>query len=304
MRIRPAIAIAALTAIGLSVSGSARPPEKAHLLSAYTWSETLEDFGGVSALELDADGRGFVAVTDRTQLLHGRLERDGGTVTGVTLTGSHFLLQPDGAPMTGWRRDSEGLALREDGQLFVSFEAGARVWAYPDPAGPAERLPHHPDFKDMAGNAALEALAIDARNHLYAVPETPLHRAGDLPLYHYDGTGWRIAQRIAVLDGFAPVGADFGPDGQFYLLERKFGGIGFRSRVRRFDLSRFDPQGEVLFTSSLGQHDNLEGLSVWRDETGQTRLTMVSDDNFKFFQRTEIVEYAVIEKLAKAPPND
>lgn len=44
--------------------------------------------------------------------------------------------------------------------------------------------------------------------------------------------------------------------------------------------------------SELGRHDNLEGLSVWRDAQG-LRLTMVSDDNFMFFQRTEFVEYRV-----------
>ncbi|MBR9652933.1 esterase-like activity of phytase family protein [Thalassovita aquimarina] len=300
MRIRLAIAIAALAAFGLTVSGSARPQEKARLLSAYGWNEALEGFGGISALELDADGKNFIAVTDRTLLLQGQLQRENGTVTGVTLTGSNFLLKPDGTRLTGWRRDSEGLALRSDGRLFVSFEAGAKVWAYSDPQGPATRLPGHPDFKDMPGNAALEALAIDDRGHLYAVPEAPLTRAGGLPLYRYDGTEWQIVQRITPSERFAPVGADFGPDGKFYLLERNFGGIGFRSRVRRFDLADFAPKGEVLFTSSLGQHDNLEGLSVWRDGAGYIRLTMVSDDNFKFFQRTEIVEYALAETLAKA----
>lgn len=42
--------------------------------------------------------------------------------------------------------------------------------------------------------------------------------------------------------------------------------------------------------SEVGRHDNLEGLSVWQDAQG-VRLTMVSDDNFMFFQRTEFVEY-------------
>ena len=34
---------------------------------------------------------------------------------------------------------------------------------------------------------------------------------------------------------------------------------------------------------------------VWRDDLGRIRLTMVSDDNFRFFQRTEFVEYALDE---------
>jgi hypothetical protein len=49
----------------------------------------------------------------------------------------------------------------------------------------------------------------------------------------------------------------------------------------------------MIFTSAVGQHDNLEGLSVWRDTKGTIRLTMIADDNFYFFQTTEIVEYGI-----------
>ena len=94
---------------------------------------------------------------------------------------------------------------------------------------------------------------------------------------------------------FLPVGADFGPDGALYLLERDFTGFGFRSRVRRFDITgpARGGAGEILLQSRARQFDNLEGLSVWRDEAGRIRLTMVSDDNFLFVQRTELVEYVL-----------
>jgi hypothetical protein len=51
----------------------------------------------------------------------------------------------------------------------------------------------------------------------------------------------------------------------------------------------------VLLRSAAGTHDNLEGLAVWRDVGGHIRLTMISDDNFRFFQKTEFVEYVVAE---------
>ena len=79
------------------------------------------------------------------------------------------------------------------------------------------------------------------------------------------------------------------------LLERDFWGLlGFRMRVRVFDI-RGDriSGGEVLVETSAGTHDNLEGLAVWRDRQGTIRLTMISDDNQRFFQRTEFVEYRV-----------
>ena len=88
----------------------------------------------------------------------------------------------------------------------------------------------------------------------------------------------------------------------FYLLERGFTGFGFRSRVRRFELSAhgFGPE-ETLFESPVWRHDNLEGIGVWRDGAGQIVLTMISDDNFFAIQRTELVEYIVPESLAPNP---
>ena len=66
--------------------------------------------------------------------------------------------------------------------------------------------------------------------------------------------------------------------------------------MRRWDITDKGAINEVtLLESSTGVHDNLEGLSVWRDPTGTLRATMVSDDNFKALQRTELVEYTLPE---------
>jgi len=82
------------------------------------------------------------------------------------------------------------------------------------------------------------------------------------------------------------------PDGQFYLLERDFTGLGFRTRIRQFDADFTNET--VLLETGNARHDNLEGISAWRDDSGSIRLTLVSDDNFLFLQRTEIVEYRVL----------
>ena len=47
---------------------------------------------------------------------------------------------------------------------------------------------------------------------------------------------------------------------------------------------------QILLETRPLQYDNLEGISVWDDGVGM-RITMISDDNFLFVQRTEIVEY-------------
>ncbi|MDA1155104.1 MAG: esterase-like activity of phytase family protein, partial [Proteobacteria bacterium] len=51
---------------------------------------------------------------------------------------------------------------------------------------------------------------------------------------------------------------------------------------------------EVLLETRLRTHDNLEGISVWQDEQG-LRMTLISDDNYRALQRTEIVEYRLTD---------
>jgi hypothetical protein len=54
-------------------------------------------------------------------------------------------------------------------------------------------------------------------------------------------------------------------------------------------------QEQTLFETLPRTHDNLEGISVWRDADGFIRLTMISDDNGRApLQRTEFVEYRVL----------
>ena len=49
----------------------------------------------------------------------------------------------------------------------------------------------------------------------------------------------------------------------------------------------------MLLESRIGQFDNLEGISVWRDDRNRTRITLISDDNFFLFQKTELVEFVL-----------
>ena len=97
-----------------------------------------------------------------------------------------------------------------------------------------------------------------------------------------DAEGKPLRGRMADSEGLA-----LAPDGRLYVLERAVAGLGFMSRVRVFGLD--GGGGATVFESRAGLHDNLEGLSV-RAEGGGIVMTMISDDNFRFFQRTEIVE--------------
>ena len=292
MRARLVLALIAAGLAGCNVSDA---PQRARLDSSLTL--TLDDprFGGISGLELRPDGRQFVAVTDRGAFVSGRLTRAGDALTGVTDLAITDMRSTRPGPLPEGAADSEGLAQAPDGRLFVSYEAYQRVWAYADVTARPRGMPRHPDFATMPGNGALEALAIAPDGALYTLPEHNGRRDWPIPLYRLDGPQWRIAALLPRRGDFLPVGADFGPDGHLYLLERLFRApIGFASRIRRFTFAEGRIQAEQsLLTTPLGRHGTLEGLSVWRDRAGQIRLTMVSDDNFLPFQRGQIVEYVL-----------
>lgn len=308
MRRRSALALiaAAGLALGFGLTTDAGQPGTATYLGSYRWQMDDPAFGGFSALELTPDGQAFTALSDKSHMIQGRLTRDSrGQITAITAPPLTLLRDIEGEGLTGLATDSEGLALAPQGGFFVSFEGRHRVRYYPGADQPADRVPSHPDFAGLQLNSALEALAIDARGHLFTLPERSGALDRPFPVYRHDGQGWDIPFHIPRSGSFLPVGADFGPDGWLYLLERALTGPGFRSRIRRFDVTGDHLKTEeVLLQSGTARHDNLEGLSVWQDPQGRIRLTMISDDNFKFFQRTEIVEYAVDAPLASLPDKE
>lgn len=241
-------------------------------------------FGGWSGLEMSDDGSQLFAVGDRGVYLTAQVLRDPkGNVSGITGFAITDIQEPK-------RIDSEGLAIAPDGTVYVSIEGKHKVLKLNPTTGTTSEIPQHADFSKLQANSSLEALAIGPDGALYTIPERSGRATRPFPVYRYKNGVWDIPFDIPRRGEFLVVGADVGPDGRLYVLERHFTGIGFKSRVRRFGL---DGSGEKTLISTItGTHDNLEGISVWNDGKG-LRMTLLSDDNFKFFQRSELVEYPI-----------
>ncbi|MEL6450332.1 MAG: esterase-like activity of phytase family protein [Pseudomonadota bacterium] len=236
-------------------------------------------FGGLSAIEIRAPGRALV-LSDRGQAFDLVIDRHAGTVT-ATATGQP---RPN--------RDSEGLAWAGD-TLYFSYEGPAQVVRADGTA-----LPGHPDFARLHPNRSFDALAAAPDGTVYTLPERPSGANAPFPIYAFTGGEWRVAGTLPRAGAFLVAGADMGPDGLLYILERAFSPLGFRTRIRRFDPGTPDAPAPVLLKTGIGAHDNLEGIALWQSASGATCLTMVSDDNFLSIQRSELVEYALTETLA------
>ena len=289
--------IGVFCAFGQAVFG-----QTAQFIAAIPFHDSDARFGGFSGLSLSNNGRDMVALSDRGAIFRGRIVRDD-LDAPVDIERIQFLpvRQIDGQNTSGFSADSEGLAMTKTGGVYISFEGFHRVRFYENISAPAQDIPRHPDFKKMQRNSSLEALAVDARGALYTLPERSGGAQKPFPLYRFWQGQWDIVGEIPRKGEFLVVGADFADDGRLYILERGFSWVsGFASRVRSFrinagtmDADAMDEQ--VHLTTRWGRFDNLEGISLWRDKDGRKRITMVSDDNFRIYQRTELVEYVLGE---------
>lgn len=266
---------------------------EAEYLGSFTWIDSRPEFGGFSGLQMDQDGGGATVLSDRGYLIEVRFDRDAlGQISGVSAGPTLTLRTTTGAPVQGGHADSEGLRRLPDGRLCVSFENNARISCHSAPEAAAELLPRHPDFADLPRNASLESLAADQAGRLYTLPEQP-DISGNFRLYRLTEGKWEQPFTLPARDGFLITDADFGPDGRFYILERKVAlTTGFLSRVRSFvltDSAAFDER-EVIAPAAF-RHGNLEGLSLWQDDKGAIRLTLVADNAQLPIFRNEIAEY-------------
>lgn len=251
---------------------------------------------------MDPDGTAFWAVSDRGRLIRASVLRaQSGRILSIREERILPLQSPRGGFLSRFFDDSEGLT-RVDNGFFVSFEGEHRIAYLENPEARTRPRPRDPRFERFGVNSGLEALATDANGRILAIPERSGGSKRPFPVFRWDGIDWEIPYRIPREGDFLPTGADLGPDGKLYLLERSFSFLGgFRIRIRRFvlgDQELLEP--EVLLIGGSNAYDNAEGISLWRAPGGEIRLSIISDNNFQPLQRTILSEFRVQE----APSRD
>ncbi|MFQ6547318.1 esterase-like activity of phytase family protein [Aestuariibius sp. 2305UL40-4] len=253
-------------------------------------------FGGFSAIEYQSvssddlltTGK-FTIITDRGSIYTGPIFRnDAGIGTGII--DLEPILAEDLRPvaeLTGTGFDAEGLTIAADA-LYISFEGQHRILRY-TLDGTVSRLPDLPPEARLQQNSGIEALATDDNGNVIAIPERSGQLDRPFPVFSFDGVEWSVLFSIPREGPFLVAGADI-LENRLYVLERAFTGLAFRSRVRSFAM---DGSGEQTHLETPAfTHDNLEGITVFRDEMDNSiRLLMISDDNFNPLQQTQIVEY-------------
>jgi hypothetical protein len=271
-------------------------------------------FGGLSSLILHEGGARLLAASDVGDWFAARIERREGALVGLADLVTAPMLGPQGELMRRSRRyDCEALTLAPDGSVYAGFERVHEIWRYDlsrkGLAARAQPVAALADVKRLSDNKSLEALAAAPAGHrldglLIAIAERPPRGLAQeegpaTPAWAIptSGRAGGFAFSVARVDEFDLVDCAFLPDSDLVVLERRFRWLeGVRSRLRRIQAAAIRPgarvEGELLLDADMGfDIDNLEGLAVWRDAAGGTMLTLVSDDNFNWFQRTLLLEF-------------
>ena len=264
-------------------------------------------FGGISGIHIEPDGSRFIAITDRGSWLRGRLVYRDGRPDGIADAEIAPMLGSDGRPLAarGWW-DAESLAER-DGMLYVGIERAEQIVRFDyrrdGLLARAQAIDVPPDFKTLKYNKSLECLAAPRQGllagELIVATERSLDNAGNLRsfLLGKDGVARFSVKRTG---DFEATDCAILPPADLLLLERRYSPVrGVAVRIRRLPLARIK-EGAVVDGRSMievdlaYQIDNMEGIAVHRTVSGETIVTVVSDDNFSFFQRNLLLQFALV----------
>jgi len=271
-------------------------------------TSSYRDFGGISSIRVGADGARFLAVTDKGRWLRGRIVYEGARPVGIADAEMAPILGPDGKPLAARRwYDTEALA-EDGGTVFVGIERVHRIVRFDyGRSGVLARgtpIAVPPAFARLPNNKSIECLVFVPKGALartlMAISERGLDEAGNIRGFLIGGPspGEFSVRRIGDFD---VSDCAVTPGGDLLLLERSFStfqGVGMR--IRRVPLGDVKPgatiDGAALIEADMGyQIDNMEGLSVHRAADGALVLTLISDDNFSFIQRTLLLQFTLAE---------
>ncbi|MEM6846956.1 MAG: esterase-like activity of phytase family protein [Pseudomonadota bacterium] len=260
---------------------------------------------GLSGIGMD--GNSVLLVSDFGHWVGGRLVLEHGRLTDFVDVWRAPMQLPDRTIADGkLNGDAEAIAVRGE-DIIVTFERPGRALIFPKAEGV---LAPRDDTSKLLSNLRLEfgpqhnkpeAAFTDAAGSIVIIDEDPTFRDG--------ARGVRLpSERFAVAleDPWRVTGADLGPGGDLFIVERRYeGGTDVGMRVRRIGtdtMARSVWDGPILIEGDFSdQIDNMEAIGVTGDGD-KIELTLVSDNNANFLQRTIILRFVVSDPLPRPNP--
>ena len=267
-----------------------------------TLTSEAQSFGGLSGLVLDQNCERMRAVSDGGTWFEARLRYESGRLAGISDVVTGPVLDSKGKPQRSkawW--DVEALTRLSDGRLLAGFESRVRFGTYDVATGGLdarfEAVPHPKDIDFGPENGEVEAVGQLPDGRLIAIGERQFDAQG-----HIRGWTWKGAKatRFTLERHDSYKVTDLAVDGTSILtVERRFtpGSLPGMA-VRRFDAAAIGKdkpiRPELLMEAPAPLYviDNMEGIALCTRD-GETRVTLVSDDNFnRSVQSTILLQFA------------
>ncbi|MBX3520251.1 MAG: esterase-like activity of phytase family protein [Xanthobacteraceae bacterium] len=264
----------------------------------------FKHFGGISGLHILSDGASFVAHSDRAFWLRGKFRFDGNRIIGIEQAEMAPMRGPDGRTLASRKWfDTESIAADGD-TLYIGIERANQVLRYRLSEGMTARgipIPAPSGIRRLPFNQGLEALAFVPRSMplggaLLAISERGLDENGNIIAFIIGG-GTPGTFAVKRTDQFEISDAAISPSGHLVILERYYRFLtGIHMLIRAIPLSEIRPgalvEGKVLIEADSNfEIDNMEALAITKGANGEILLTLMSDNNFNFFQRSMLLRF-------------
>lgn len=261
-------------------------------------------FGGFSGLWRSRNGVDLVAITDNGFWLTAKTVSEKGRIVRFEQAELAPILGSAGRPLHRSRYfDTESLTIAE-GVAYIGVERTHDILRF-DRDGVEARariIPVPREVKRLPSNRGLEAIGVvpagqPLAGSVVAIAECS-GKEDEPTLGAIIGGRQPGLFQVRRHGSFDITDLAFLPGGDILLLERWYKPLrGVGMRIRRVPGASLRPgamlDGPPLIEADLGQEiDNMEGLCVHQDQ-GDTVLTLISDDNFSFLQRTVLLEFAL-----------
>ncbi len=269
-------------------------------------SSESKSFGGLSALLLHPDGERFLALSDRAYWVRGRVVYEADRPVGIADASSIPVLDHEGKPAPRW--DTESFTL-DGNALYVGLERTHDIFRFDFdwkgfPSNPRP-VPAPPELKDLPFNQGLEGMVFVPATQplagtLIGFSEQGLTAEGNLKAFLIGGKTPGVFS-VRRSDGYSTSDAAILPGGDILILERQYSlERGVSMRLRRLRQADIRPGAlvdgpTVIETGVRYEIDNMEAISVTRSRSGETVLTLMSDNNFSAIQRTLLLQFTLKE---------
>ena len=221
------------------------------------------------------------------------------TDTNFTLKPLHAycLKDKNGKILKDSKRDSEGMALDNKGELYISFERITKIYHFSKKGKMINevKLPKSLQNVDLSsGNKSLESLAWHKKYGFITALEYPKKgtKRENQTIYSTTGKEWKFKMEKIKRNGISEI--EVMDDGNLLILERAFNWFIGKFEVNLVKLNITNGKQEVLLKlkiNSFFNMENFEGLT----NIGHNRYLLISDDNNNILAVTKLVYFEIQE---------